>query len=89
MYGNNNKKRIEITSIKFDELLKMVHEDWETQTKDMNEEELNYDRNEWIRRFGISDDDTEEQKLMIDVHTISICLEQILRGGIIYDPPKK
>ena len=89
MYGNNNKKRIEITSIKFDELLKMVHEDWETQTKDMNEEELNYDRNEWIRKFGISDDDTEEQKLMIDVHTISICLEQILRGEIIYDPPKK
>jgi diketogulonate reductase-like aldo/keto reductase len=75
-----------IDDVEFYKLLERVKEDWETETRYMETLELIQDRNKWIKEIGISDDDTDEMKLITDIHTISIMVEQIRRfGGIVYD----
>lgn len=44
------------------------------------------DRNDYIKNHGIDEDETEEMKQIIDIHTIGIMLEQIRRfSGVVYD----
>ncbi len=75
-----------IDDVEFYNLLEMVRQNWNEQVRNMTDYELMEDRNEWIKHFGISDEDTDDMKLHTDIHTISIMLEQIRRfGGVVYD----
>jgi len=75
-----------------------VANDWKEQVRDMDDDELNEDRSEWIKVYG-RDDDIEFTNLTgtdlvnsydTDIHTIAIEIEQIRRWQkIIYDIPKK
>jgi|SaaInlV_130m_DNA_2_1039683.scaffolds.fasta_scaffold66626_2 hypothetical protein len=72
--------------VEFFNLLQMVKEDWEIQTRHMDTVELIQDRNKWITEFGFGEDDTDKMKQIIDIHTISIMMAQILKfGGVVYD----
>ena len=72
--------------VAFFNLLQMVKEDWEIQTRHMDTVELIQDRNKWITEFGFGEDDTDKMKQIIDIHTISIMMAQILKfGGVVYD----
>ena len=67
-------------------LLDEVLEDYINQASLMNDKELSYDRNEWMRTIGREKYDDEELERHSQLHTVSIELEQIRRfGGIVYD----
>jgi len=67
------------------ELLDEVLEDYINQASLMNDKELSYDRNEWMRTIGREKYDDKELERHSQIHTVSIELEQIRRfGGIIY-----
>lgn len=75
-----------VDDIEFYNLLEMVKEDWIEQVREMGTVDLVEDRTEWIKKYGIRDEDTEKMKFLIDIHTITIQLEQMRRfGGIVYD----
>jgi len=79
-------ENIKLHEIEFMTLLDMVKTDWEGTTKDLSNNELMEDRNKWVKERGMSDEDDDEIKQNIDIHTISICLEQLRRfGGIVYE----
>ena len=84
-----SEKKYEIanrTDVEFFNLLQMVKEDWIEQVREMGTLELAEDRTDWIKKFGIRDEDTEKVKFLIDIHSLAIQLEQIRRfGGIVYD----
>ena len=68
------------------ELLDEVLEDYINQASLMNDKELSYDRNEWMRTIGREKYDDKELERHSQIHTVSIELEQIRRfGGIVYD----
>ena len=65
-------------------LLDEVLEDYINQVAVMNDKELSYDRNEFMKTTGKEKYD-EELERHSQIHTVSIELEQIRRfGGIIY-----
>jgi len=75
-----------VDDIEFYNLLEMVKEDWIEQVRKMGTLDLAEDRTDWIKKYGIRDEDTEKMKFLIDIHTITIQLEQMRRfGGIVYD----
>ena len=75
-----------VDDIEFYNLLEMVKEDWIEQVREMGTLDLAEDRTDWIKKYGIRDEDTEKMKFLIDIHTITIQLEQMRRfGGIVYD----
>jgi len=75
-----------VDDIEFYNLLEMVKEDWIEQVREMGTVDLVEDRTEWIKKYGIRDEDTVKMKFLIDIHTITIQLEQMRRfGGIVYD----
>lgn len=75
-----------VDDIEFYNLLEMVKEDWIEQVREMGTLDLVEDRTDWIKKYGIRDEDTEKMKFLIDIHTITIQLEQMRRfGGIVYD----
>ena len=71
-----------------------VANDWKEQVRDMDDDELNEDRSEWIKVYG-RDDDIEFTNLTgtdlvnsydTDIHTLAIEVEQLSRNDeIIYD----
>ena len=71
-----------------------VANDWKEQVRDMDDDELNEDRSEWIKVYG-RDDDIEFTNLTgtdlvnsydTDIHTLAIEVEQLSRTDkIIYD----
>lgn len=75
-----------VDDIEFYNLLEMVKEDWIEQVREMGTLDLVEDRTDWIKKYGIRDEDTVKMKFLIDIHTITIQLEQMRRfGGIVYD----
>lgn len=53
----------------------------------MKDEQIGYDRSEWVRKYGREAGDEDWDT---DVHTIAILLEQVRRfGRIYYDTNKK
>ena len=71
------------------ELLDEVLEDYINQASLMNDKELSYDRNEFMKTTGKEKYDDEELERHSQIHTVSIELEQIRRfGGIVYDYKK-
>ena len=67
------------------ELLDEVLEDYINQASLMNDKELSYDRNEFMKTTGKEKYDDEELERHSQIHTVSIELEQIRRfGGIVY-----
>jgi len=66
------------------DLIKMVVEDWKEQVRDMSDEELNEDRSHWMKHYGRKHNNDYVDEFEVDVHTISIELEQLRRNGIIY-----
>ena len=68
------------------ELLDEVLEDYINQVAVMNDKELSYDRNEFMKTTGKEKYDDKELERHSQIHTVSIELEQIRRfGGIVYD----
>jgi len=53
----------------------------------MKDEQIGYDRSEWVRKYGRENGDEDWDT---DIHTIAILLEQVRRfGRIYYDTNKK
>ena len=74
--------------VPYKNLMNKVLEDIVYQTHLMSDEELRYDRNEFMRqtRMVLPSD---EHKEVEDIHTLSILKEQIIRfGEIIYNQEK-
>ncbi len=61
-----------------------VAKDYMEQVALMKDEELAYDRSYWIRKYGDGNGAFDENTYEVDIHTISILLEQIRRFGRIY-----
>jgi len=75
--------------LKIDDLIKMVIKDWKYQVKDMSDSQLSEDRSYWMKNYGDVHNDSDKHKVEIDIHTITIELEQVRRfGSIYYRKPK-
>jgi len=68
------------------ELMNKVALDYVEQVALMKDEELSYDRGSWITEFGLDDDrdSVGENRYAIDIHTLSILIEQLRRFGKIW-----
>ena len=67
-------------------LLDEVLEDYINQVAVMNDKELSYDRNEFMKTTGREKYDDKDLEKHSHIHSVSIELEQIRRfGGIVYD----
>jgi len=75
-----------VEDVEFFNLLEMIKEDWIEQVREMGTLDLVEDRTDWIKKYGIRDEDTEKMRFLTDIHSIAIQLEQMRRfGGIVYD----
>ena len=71
--------------MKMSELIKMVVEDYNFQVKDMSDEKIKYDRSHWMANYGYPTYYGDgEDHLEMDIHSITIQLEQLRRFGHIY-----
>ena len=62
-----------------------VAKDYMEQVALMKDEELAYDRSNWILKYGDGNGAFDENTYEVDIHTIAILIEQIRRfGRIIY-----
>ncbi len=50
----------------------------------MKDEELGYDRNSWMKKYGDGTSGSDENTYDVDIHTIAILCEQVRRFGRIY-----
>ena len=67
------------------DLIKLVVEDYKFQVKDMSDDKLKYDRSQWMAKFGYPTYYGDgEDHLDMDVHSITIQLEQLRRFGKIW-----
>ena len=66
------------------DLIKMVVEDYKFQVKDMSDDKLKHDRTHWMKNYGYPTFDDGEDHLEIDIHSITIQLEQLRRFGKIW-----
>ena len=56
----------------------------------IEDEELGYDRSHWIVHYGDGNGSFDENTYDVDIHTITILIEQVRRfGRIFYDKKKK
>ena len=78
-------------TLRFQDLIRMVVEDYKEQVKEMSDEELEEDRSEWMKKYGIPHHDyIDTNPLHEDIHTITIELEQVRRfGEILYSDGDK
>ena len=67
-----------------EDLIKKVFEDWKWQVRDMSDYDLNEDRSEWMKNHGREHKSDLVDEFEVDIHTISIELEQLRRNGEIY-----
>ena len=68
------------------ELMNKVAKDYVEQVALMKDEELSYDRGAWITEFALDDDRGRvgENGEDVDIHTLSILIEQLRRFGRIW-----
>tara|TARA_R110000765_G_scaffold251417_1_gene352837 strand:+ start:820 stop:1161 length:342 start_codon:yes stop_codon:yes gene_type:complete len=68
------------------ELMNKVALDYVEQVALMKDEELSYDRGAWITEFALDDDRGRvgENGYDVDIHTLSILIEQLRRFGRIW-----
>ena len=70
---------------KISSLMGDVAKDYMEQVALMKDEELAYDRSNWILKYGDGNGAFDENTYEVDIHTIAILIEQIRRfGRIIY-----
>ena len=75
--------------LKMEEIIKSIVKDWKYQVKDMSDSQLSEDRSYWMKNYGDVHNDSDKHKVEIDIHTITIELEQLRRfGSIYYRKPK-
>ena len=71
------------------EITKILNEivtDYVEQVSSMEEKHIKYDRSNWMRVHGSTDDYKRYDAYEADLHTITLLIEQIRRyGKIIYD----
>ena len=90
------KQRLEKVSSKLypvDQIMNILQDittDYIQQVSLMSDEELNYDRSYWILHYGDGNGSYDENTYEVDIHTISILLEQVRRfGRIVYEKGEK
>lgn len=72
------------------EILGDIVTDYIKQVSLMKDEELGYDRSHWIVYYGDGNGSFDENTYDVDIHTITILIEQVRRfGRIFYDKKKK
>ena len=90
------KQRLEKVSSKLypvDQIMNILQDittDYIQQVSLMSDKELDYDRSYWILHYGVGNGSYDENTYDVDIHTISILLEQVRRfGRIVYEKGEK
>ena len=90
------KQRLEKVSSKLypvDQIMNILQDittDYIQQVILMTDKELDYDRSYWILHYGDGNGSYDENTYDVDIHTISILLEQVRRfGRIVYEKGEK
>ena len=70
--------------MKISELFRMVKDSWLMDVRHLTDEQLKYDRNKWIKKFGLVDKDDKyyrkDDEMATGVYTIAILMEQLRRN---------
>lgn len=69
-------------------LFRRIKNSWLEDVQNLTDAQLKYDRNYWMKKFGVIDSDDEfyrsEDEFSASVFTIAIMMEQLRRFGKIY-----
>jgi len=69
------------------EIMSDISKDYMEQVALMKDDELGYDRSQWMLKYG---NEPDEHDIEADIHTIAILIEQVRRfGRIFYDTKQK
>ena len=70
------------------EIFREVKDSWLMDVRHLSDEQLNHDRNLWMKKYGRMDKDDkyfrQEDRRTSDIHTIAILIEQVRRKDEIH-----
>ena len=71
--------------MKVSELFRMVKDSWLMDVQHLTDEQLLYDRNLWMKKYGMMNKaNRSEDERISDIHTIAILIEQVRRRDKIF-----